>query len=212
MELAYLGVCLWRGRCPSCDSAYRLGICEACQAVGPLGRQTPAGLPCWALGSYGGALQEHITRLKYGEETWLAAYLGGSLARLLSVFPTSSALVPVPLHPARLVERGYNQSALLAQAIGHHHGVSVRFDVLTRRLATAQQARLNRAERASNVLNAFVARPPHLLAHSARPETRLWLVDDVITTGQTIDACAQALAQAGYVVQGALCCALSGSA
>jgi len=210
MELAYLCVCLCRGRCPSCGSAYRLGICRACRALGPLGRQTKGGVQCWALGSYGGPLQEHIARLKYGEETWLAGYLGGSLARLFAVPPTSRALVPVPLHPARLVERGYNQSALLAQVIGHHQRVSVQFDLLRRRLATQQQARLNRDERANNVQNAFIARPAHLQAHSVLPGTRLWLVDDVITTGKTIDACAQALKQAGYVVEGALCCALAG--
>jgi ComF family protein len=207
MELSYLAVCLFRGRCPSCAGAYRLGICPTCSAAGPLGRKTPGGLQCWALGSYCGALRDQIGRLKYGEETWLAGYLGGSLARVFSAPNARTALVPVPLHPTRLVERGYNQSALLARAVGHHHRLTVEFDVLRRRIATDQQARLNRADRAHNVQNAFIARPAVGVALAS---TRLWLVDDVITTGQTIDACAQALQLAGYTVEGALCCALSG--
>jgi predicted amidophosphoribosyltransferase len=82
----------------------------------------------------------------------------------------------------------------------------VEYGLLQRSVATGQQARLKRAERALNVQSAFSARQ----ARRALASTQLWLVDDVITTGQTIDACAQALEQAGYTVAGALCCALSG--
>jgi competence protein ComFC len=100
-------------------------------------------------------------------------------------------LVPVPLHSARVRERGYNQSALLARVLGRHMGVPTAEDVLHRVRDTRPQVGLSRAERAQNMTGAF--------AHNRRLNNspHILLVDDVCTTGATLEACAQMLVQAG---------------
>jgi ComF family protein len=102
------------------------------------------------------------------------------------------ALVPVPLHPARRRERGYNQAAAIARAIGRSGGVPVREDLLRRVRRTGTQTRLGGRKRASNLDGAFRAAP-------ARSEAglRLLLVDDVCTTGSTLGHCRDALLAAG---------------
>jgi len=105
------------------------------------------------------------------------------------------ALVPIPLHRRRRRERGFNQAALIAALVAEATGLPVRDDLLRRRRATAQQARLDSdaSLRRGNVAGAFVARTP------ARDEPlRLALVDDLITTGATAAAAAVALTAAGW--------------
>lgn len=104
-----------------------------------------------------------------------------------------AALIPVPLSPSRLRERGYNQSAELARYIAPQWGIPVREDILVRGRATTTQTRLTPGERKRNVSGAF---------HSAvdRNSLRglhLVLVDDVVTTGATLNACASALYDGG---------------
>src|SRR5262249_31155015 len=99
-----------------------------------------------------------------------------------------------PLHWRRLWTRRFNQSAALAEAIARESGVAVARNLLKRVKATAQQVGLSRKDRAANVSGAFRVSP------DARPEVagrRLVLVDDVLTSGATIDACARALTHAG---------------
>lgn len=102
------------------------------------------------------------------------------------------ALVPVPLHPSRRRERGYNQAEAIAEALGRFSGTPVRPRALIRRKATATQTRLGREQRLGNLEGAFACPD----AGSARG-LRLLLVDDVFTTGATVSACARALRQAG---------------
>jgi ComF family protein len=105
---------------------------------------------------------------------------------------TSDVLVPVPLHPRRLRQRGFNQSALLAAALGHTLARPVCADALVRRRETAPQAGLTAAERRRNVRDAFALR------RRARTAGRVvTLIDDVTTTGATALACARALANGG---------------
>jgi ComF family protein len=101
-----------------------------------------------------------------------------------------SALVPVPLHKIRLRERGYNQSAVLAKHIGRHINLGIMEHYLFRKRNTPSQTHLNKDERERNVAAAFVA-PVELSGE------RILLVDDVITTGSTANACASALKNAG---------------
>jgi ComF family protein len=96
----------------------------------------------------------------------------------------------VPLHRWRLFHRTYNQAALLAQAIAHRTGHRVRVDLLVRTRATPSQQGLDRAERARNMRKAFTAQKP--LAGQT-----IVLIDDVLTTGATVTACAQVLLKAG---------------
>jgi ComF family protein len=102
--------------------------------------------------------------------------------------------VPVPLHWRRLWTRRFNQSALLAEVVGKAAGTPVAHNALKRIKATPQQVGLSQAERAVNVQGAF--RVPD----DGKPEVsgrRLVLVDDVLTSGATVDACARALLRAG---------------
>jgi ComF family protein len=141
---------------------------------------------------------ERVRALKYEQETHWARPLGHALGALVPTNWLEAAVVPVPLHPERLAERGYNQAALLARAVARRAGLVVDFDVLTRVKQTQAQAHLDKAARARNAAEAFVARP-------SRPgRTRFILLDDVMTTGVTLDACAAALRERGHEVLGAL--------
>ncbi len=111
-------------------------------------------------------------------------------------------LVPVPLHPSRQRERGFNQSELLAQAVGEAWGIEVQRNALRRNRRTRPQVELHASRRADNVRDAFTAPDPSLLQGRAA-----LLVDDVITTLHTCNECARALTDGGaravYVIAAA---------
>ena len=106
----------------------------------------------------------------------------------------ADALLPVPLHWRRLWSRRFNQSAALAGAISKAAGVPVLHDALKRVRATPQQVGLSKTERADNVQGAFKVPPGHKAEVAGR---RLVLIDDVLTSGATVDTCARALLRAG---------------
>jgi ComF family protein len=108
-------------------------------------------------------------------------------------------ILPVPLHPARERERGFNQSLLLARRLGRAWNLPVRADVLARTIATPPQAELDAQARRANVRGAFAVRRPELVA--AR---HVIVVDDVFTTGSTVTACAQILRRGGARTVGVL--------
>jgi ComF family protein len=153
------------------------------------------GVPLLVAGTYAPPLAPAIRRFKFEGHAELAPELASLLAgplRHVGIGPGVS-FVPVPLHRARLVERGFNQSALLASALARTSGGRFVPRALERRRATSQQARLGRLEREANVQAAFVARK--------RGEGRqAVLVDDVVTTGATALACLRTLRQAGFEV------------
>jgi ComF family protein len=136
-----------------------------------------------------------VQQLKYHGRRRTAARLAALLLEDPSVrrlVDTSDVLVPVPLHPRRLRERGYNQSALLAAALARLTGRPVHEAVLVRRRDTPPQAGRPAAERRRNVAGAFVVRRRGPV--DGRVVT---VVDDVTTTGATARECARALAGAG---------------
>jgi ComF family protein len=141
-------------------------------------------------GAYEAPLSTAIRRLKFGQRTDLAGPLSLLLPR--TVLPPGTLVVPVPLHPVRLVERGFNPPALLARSWCRHVGGERALDVLSRCRDTPHQSRLSAQERAENVAGAFVAR------ESAAGRQAV-LLDDVITTGATLEACRRALYAAGVV-------------
>ena len=106
----------------------------------------------------------------------------------------ADALVPVPLHWRRRWARRYNQSAVLSRAISAICGVPIAHGGLKRIRATPQQVGRSRTERADNVQGAFLVPPDHKVEVAGR---RLVLVDDVLTSGATVDACTRALLRAG---------------
>ena len=142
----------------------------------------------------GGTLQRVQHALKYGNRPAYGPALGRLIGQVISgsePFPLDG-VVPVPLHPRRRLERGYNQSDWLAGGVAASLAVSYEGGMLLRSHATRSQTRLSRRERWMNVADAFfVARP------SAVAGRHLLLVDDVLTTGATAAAAARVLRAAG---------------
>ena len=143
--------------------------------------------------AFQGALRQAIHRFKYGGFKALALPLAQLLAQHLEDKPLAAdVLVPVPLHPRRLRERGYNQSGLLAQELCRLVGLPVAEGTLFRhRNNRAQVKTPDSEERRSNVLGAFDCRDDKLKGG------RILLIDDVCTTGATLNSCAIALKKGG---------------
>jgi ComF family protein len=136
-----------------------------------------------------------VHALKYGDRLDLAPTIGRWMANAgHALLAEADALVPVPLHWTRLWARRFNQSALLAQIIAKTAGKPVAHGALKRVKATPQQVGLGRSERAENVQGAFRVPTEGKAEVVGR---RLLLVDDVLTSGATVDACARALLRAG---------------
>jgi ComF family protein len=195
--------------CDPCESALpRFGpeACPKCgQGLGPGAIVESRCLDCWgrslafegavAFGPYQDALRDLILRFKLGGERVLARDLGRLLAGRAAADARTGdadAIVPVPLHPQTERHRGYNQAALLAEALGRRLGKPVLLRTLAKVRATEPQATLEAARRSANVEGAYGVRRPDRV--SGR---RLILVDDVMTTGSTADEAARALRQAG---------------
>jgi ComF family protein len=165
------------------------GACEHCQRA-PLQLD---GLLAYAY--YGGPLRQAIHQFKYEDLRSLAGPLGKLMGDAWAVLVPPNleidAIVPVPLHPTRQRQRGYNQSALLARELGVALARPVVEDVLIRAKATAPQVELNTQERRANVQDAFQC------TSSALCGKRVLLVDDVCTTGCTLESACAALRTAG---------------
>jgi len=162
-------------------------VCGACVAERPsYGRARAAFI-------YDDNSRPLVLKLKHGDRTDMAAHLAKWLARAgAEVIGTADVLVPVPLHRWRLLMRTYNQSALLARALGNLTGKTVVADALARTRSTASQGGLSRVERRRNVAKAFAVHRP-----AAVEGKRVLLIDDVLTSGATANACALALIHAG---------------
>ena len=136
-----------------------------------------------------------ILAFKLGDRTEAAAALARWLLRAgEDLLADADLIVPVPLHRWRLWRRRFNQSAMLALALARESGVEAAVDLLVRRRATRTQRGLSAGERRRNVAGAFALRPGH--AERVR-EARVVLVDDVLTTGATVEEAARVLRRAG---------------
>jgi ComF family protein len=139
-----------------------------------------------------GVLRDAIHHLKYRGRAVLAKTLGSLMATYWMQHPIDCDIVmPVPLHASRLRERGYNQAALLAREMAQQIGLVVDEHTLIRERATSPQVELNAKQREENVRAAFCC------TGSGPVSKQVLLIDDVCTTGATLQACATALYQAG---------------
>jgi ComF family protein len=211
--LATLGQALSPPTCAACDARLprRATFCAPCAAevspaeawpsaakitpVEACGPDAPGGVlrEAVAFGIFDGALARALRRFKYVGRPDLAVPLGQLAARAARrAGLDGDIVVPVPLHPCRLAERGYNQAALLAAEVATALSRPLAACALARTRHTLQQARLTRLERAGNVAAAFRVPRPRMIRGR-----RVILVDDVATTGATLGACREALLAAG---------------
>ena len=144
-----------------------------------------------SVAEFGGSLRQAIHHLKYNHSRDLAGPLGEMLARFWQQTPLAAeVIVPVPLHARRLRERGYNQSQLLAQELARATGLPVVSDALQRVKYTVSQTQLDGDQRRQNVAGAFLCR-------EGVKDKAVLLVDDVCTTGATLEASSMALKAGG---------------
>lgn len=144
---------------------------------------------------FDGAARELVHRLKYGDRTELALTLGRMMAQAgHELLAEADFIVPIPLHRTRLWTRRFNQAAALAQVLAQHSGVAFGPAALARVKRTKQQIGLTRPQRAENLQGAFKVLPGMKPLVEGR---RILLVDDVLTTGATVNAAARALLRAG---------------
>ncbi len=157
-----------------------------------------------AVGPYDGALRAILHALKYDGRQTVARGLGARLRPLLDGLPaaTGYVLVPVPLHRSRGFRRGFNQAEVLARAVGGPWPVH---ELLVRVRASPTQTRVDRLARRRNVAHAFGVRPQRPWRRvPGLAGLRVVLVDDVVTTGATLGACAEVLRASGATWVGAL--------
>lgn len=144
---------------------------------------------------YDDALSEAIVLLKYEEVTRLGDWFAARLSEIVSQAPAdwrADVVVPVPLHPERQRERGYNQAEMIARPLSKRLGLKLDSRLLVRTKPRPPQLVLSRAEHWKSVRGAYATR-----AGLQVDNLRVLLVDDVLTTGATLDACARALRKAG---------------
>ncbi len=179
----------WLGdaTCSRCGRPTEGGVCATCPAK-TARRGDWALPPIRAVARYEGAAREAVRELKYHQHHNIATLLGALMATRMD--EERPILVPVPLHPARRRQRGYNQAELLAREVGKRLRSPVVAGRLRRVRPTADQVTLSAAERWHNVHGAFEWR-------GAPVDGLVVLVDDVCTTGSTLAACAYALRSAG---------------
>ena len=163
------------------------GLCGACAAVPPAFTQARAAL------RYDETAQRLILPFKYADRTDLTSGLARMMYRPgAALLAAAELLIPVPLHKSRLRERRYNQAALLAKALARMAGKACVPDALIRRKATAPLARMDVSQRQAELTGAITLRPGFSPAGR-----RILLIDDIMTSGTTANACAAALRAAG---------------
>ena len=184
-KLEFLGP----GGCSRCGLPLRatdIETCVVCLAKPPRLDRIRAAV------AYGDISRSIAMRLKYGRKVALARTMSRYMQPLLGDLPAGTLFVPVPLHRSRLWRRGFNQSAIVARELSRRTGFAVEIDALKRVRATPPLKGLNMLQRRRMVAGAFRAKPGAELRGR-----NIVLVDDVLTTGSTANACARVLKRAG---------------
>ena len=196
------------GLCPGCWTALRFAAAPWCRRCGLPFEVPGADQDCEAcirkpprfdrarsVLAYDDASRDLILRFKHADRTLAAGPFARWMVRAgAGLWAGADLLTPVPLHRWRLVRRRYNQAALLAHAISRETGIPAMPDLLRRTRPTRNQGGLSAPARAENVHDAFAVRPRHLARLNG---LRVVLVDDVFTTGATVETAAAVLLDAG---------------
>lgn len=145
--------------------------------------------------AYTDVARRMVQNLKFRDRTDLAPWMAGWMARVgCELMADCQVVVPVPLHRRRFLMRGFNQAAELARPLAVEGALDFAPQALRRRRSTRQQVGLAPAQRQTNVRGAFAVNEAAAIAIKGR---RVLLVDDVLTTGATVSACASTLKRAG---------------
>ncbi len=161
-------------------------LCSSCRRKLPLFDQA------LSVGYFEGPLREAIHQFKYRPCRSLGRPLGLWMADRIRTLSAIDMIMPVPLHAKRLRQRGFNQALLLAYRMSVRHGITLIYDNLARVRPTRPQVELTGEERIKNVAGAFALRSPEKIENR-----HILLVDDVFTTGATMNECAAVLKNAG---------------
>lgn len=181
--------------CPRCGTPYDSPealraspdhLCASCRRKPPLFDQA------LSVAYFEGPLREAIHQFKYRPCRSLGQPLGLWMADRIRTLAAIDMIMPVPLHVKRLRQRGFNQALLLAHRISVRHGITLFYDNLARVRPTRPQVELTGEERIKNVAGAFALRSPEKIK-----DKHILLIDDVFTTGATMNACAAVLKHAG---------------
>jgi ComF family protein len=178
------------------------GDLDVGRRCGPCRSRPPGYAYARAAAPFGEVLREALHAFKFGGKRAVVRPLGDLLAEAGAAWPPARGadlLVPVPLHPDRQRQRGFNQAALLTERLGRLWGVALAAHALVRTAPTPAQTGLSGEDRRRNVRGAFAVPRPATVAGRS-----VLLVDDVLTTGATADACARALRGAGAAEVGVL--------
>lgn len=197
--------------CPLCQRSTPAVLCPSCcrqvrQCQLSTSYDPGDGLVVISWGGYEGGLRQAIGSLKYSGHTDLAQFLGVELGQIWQHHasrrvPTARpvAIVPIPLHPSKLQQRGFNQADLLAKEFCRQTRLPLYSQGLIRVQATQAQHSLSRSARQRNLAAAFAVNSAQV---SALRKAVVWLLDDIFTTGATARAAAQTLRQSGIAVGG----------
>jgi ComF family protein len=155
----------------------------------------------------GGLLQELIHKLKYDNRPEIGIELGkiyGNILRESGTWNNIDYVIPVPLHPKKKHQRGYNQAEMWGKGLAESLGIELRNDLLIRTDYTESQTKKSRTERFANVENVFSITDQTLLNNK-----KILLVDDVLTTGATLEACSNTLLNTSELSVNIVCIALA---
>ncbi|MDM9381183.1 ComF family protein [Chlorogloeopsis sp. ULAP01] len=196
-----------QSHCPLCQRSAPQELCQNCtQKLQKFRLSTTSSLrqdsvPIFVWGAYGGMLKRAIAIMKYENQPQIARPLGkwlGEAWLLQHECDRKLKVVPIPLHPQKLQQRGYNQAALIAQSFCEITGLKLKQNGLERVKATDAQFGLSASEREKNLTAAFELGQDFY----RRPDAPVLLVDDIYTTGATTRAAVQTLRQNGIAVSG----------
>ncbi|WP_228051621.1 MULTISPECIES: ComF family protein [Sphaerospermopsis] len=206
-----------QNNCPICQRNTKQQLCQYCnKQLQSCHLQNPnvlwkEPLPVFSWGSYGGTLKRAIAVMKYENQPemgrLLGQYLGESWILNCTLKNQKPVIVPIPLHPKKLKERGFNQAEIIAQGFCQITGLKLKSNGLARVKDTKAQFSVSGAEREQNLADAFALGSDF---SRIRPDAPVLLVDDIYTTGATVKSAVYTLNQGHISVLGVAAVATTG--